>query len=128
MKRHDHHKSLSAEAHADVTTESLKVDLKVAVSGSDSGSEAVLPSHSAPQTTSRMLGKGRYMWILLAIFPLAVVLFLWPPSLQRRAHIFPQSAVLDPIAEPHRHSTGLTDTVQWDNYTMWLLGQRVFIQ
>jgi hypothetical protein len=30
--------------------------------------------------------------------------------------------------EPPRNSTGLTDVVSWDNYTLWLRDQRVFIQ
>lgn len=30
-------------------------------------------------------------------------------------------------AEPPRHSTGLSDAVQWDNYTLWVAGQRVFL-
>ena len=30
--------------------------------------------------------------------------------------------------DPPRHSTGLSDSVQWDNYTLWVDGQRIFLQ
>lgn len=30
-------------------------------------------------------------------------------------------------AEPPRHSNGLTDVVQWDNYTLFVYDQRIFI-
>ena len=31
-------------------------------------------------------------------------------------------------ADPPRESNGLTDVVQWDNYSLVLKGQRVFLQ
>lgn len=30
--------------------------------------------------------------------------------------------------EPVRNTTGLTDAVTWDNYTLWIQDQRVFLQ
>lgn len=30
-------------------------------------------------------------------------------------------------AEPPRNSTGLTDSIQWDNTTFWVEGQRIFL-
>lgn len=35
---------------------------------------------------------------------------------------------IDVVTEPPRQSTGLTNAVQWDNYTLFVEGQRVFIQ
>lgn len=35
---------------------------------------------------------------------------------------------LTPRDEPARNSTGLTDVVSWDNYTLWLQDQRIFLQ
>ena len=31
-------------------------------------------------------------------------------------------------ADPPRESNGLTDVVQWDNYTLFLRDQRIFLQ
>ena len=31
-------------------------------------------------------------------------------------------------ADPPRKSNGLTDVVQWDNYTLFLQDQRIFLQ
>ena len=33
-----------------------------------------------------------------------------------------------PLADPPRKSNGLTDVVQWDNYTLFIDGQRIFLQ
>jgi hypothetical protein len=49
-----------------------------------------------------------------------------------RFHLSFSSRSLDTSAVnvngPPRHSTGLTDAVQWDNYTLWIEGQRIFLQ
>ncbi|EKM56228.1 glycoside hydrolase family 35 protein [Phanerochaete carnosa HHB-10118-sp] len=59
----------------------------------------------------------------LLAFVLAALLFLVTP------HVVHTAVTDGPriLAEPPRHSTGLTDAVQWDNYTLWIEGQRVFL-
>lgn len=58
----------------------------------------------------------------LLAFVLAAVLFLFAPHVANSE--VPAQALL---SEPPRHSTGLTDAVQWDNYTLWVEGQRIFL-
>ena len=83
-------------------------------------------------TRLRMFWHQHRSWALSALISLGLVLLVWPSQLQTRAQTSsrPESsrAVLVEDSEPPRHSTGLTDLVQWDNYTLWLEGQRVFIQ
>ncbi|GJF00021.1 glycoside hydrolase family 35 protein [Phanerochaete sordida] len=59
----------------------------------------------------------------LLAFVLAAFLFLVAPHIARTAPSDAQTVLVD----PPRHSTGLSDTVQWDNYTLWIEGQRVFL-
>ncbi|KAI0079138.1 hypothetical protein K474DRAFT_1592617 [Panus rudis PR-1116 ss-1] len=46
---------------------------------------------------------------------------LWNPSVYAR--LFNRIV----LADPPRNSTGLTDAVQWDNYTLFVHGQRIFL-
>ncbi|KIP02769.1 glycoside hydrolase family 35 protein [Phlebiopsis gigantea 11061_1 CR5-6] len=58
---------------------------------------------------------------LLSLFvsaALAVALLVWPTTARLR---------FAPRADPPRKSTGLSDVVQWDNYTLFIDGQRVFL-
>ncbi|KAH9919182.1 uncharacterized protein BXZ73DRAFT_105011 [Epithele typhae] len=54
-------------------------------------------------------------WALPALVSLCIVV-LWNASWQPTAS-----------REPQRKSNGLTDVVQWDNYTLFLHGQRMFL-
>ena len=96
--------------------------------------------------------RSRAPTALLAIFvPLSILLLTWigsssslSPSTPVSSRFFARNVESSPgversvnvetgtgvIAanEPPRNSTGLTDTVQWDNYTLWIEGQRVFLQ
>ena len=60
---------------------------------------------------------------LLALV-LAALLFLVTPHVAHTTALDAQT----PLVEPPRHSTGLTDAVQWDNYTLFINDQRVLIQ
>lgn len=77
------------------------------------------PDATYPTSFAMFVRKYR-SWALSALVSLGLVLLTWPAKLQTRA----QSS----NPEPPRHSTNLTDVVQWDNYTLWLQGQRIFLQ
>lgn len=77
------------------------------------------PDATHPTNFAMFVRKYR-SWALSAVVSLSLVLLTWPAKLQTRA----QSS----NPEPPRHSTNLTDVVQWDNYTLWLQGQRIFLQ
>ena len=63
---------------------------------------------------------GRYTnW---ASFVLAALSFI---LLNNPGGVWTQSAAL--AADPPRKSNGLTDVVQWDNYTLFLHDQRMFL-
>ncbi|PSS38131.1 hypothetical protein PHLCEN_2v38 [Hermanssonia centrifuga] len=79
-----------------------------------------------PATISMFWHKYR-SWALSAAISLGLCLLIWPTSLRTRAkEIAPQALFTN--VDPPRHSTNLTDAVQWDNYTLFLEGQRVFLQ
>ena len=61
---------------------------------------------------------------LLSLFVsavLAVALLVWPTTARLPLRFAPR-------ADPPRKSTGLSDVVQWDNYTLFIDGQRIFLQ
>ena len=78
------------------------------------------PDEARPTNFAMFVRKYR-SWALSALISLSLVLLTWPGKLQTRAQVSSDS-------EPPRQSTNLTDVVQWDNYTLWLQGQRVFLQ
>ncbi|KAF7789943.1 hypothetical protein EIP86_000891 [Pleurotus ostreatoroseus] len=77
------------------------------------------PDETRPTNFAMFVRKYR-SWALSALISLGLVLLTWPGKLQTRAQASSDS-------EPPRQSTNLTDVVQWDNYTLWLQGQRVFL-
>lgn len=66
------------------------------------------------------------MGLLSALCSLAFLLLAWPTESLESAVGGVQTNGF--LAEPTRHSTGLTDAVQWDNYSLWIDGQRMFLQ
>lgn len=89
----------------------------------------VLYVHS--RTQSQMFWHRHRTWAFPALISLVLVLLTWPGSLQ--IHAQPQ-ADSDPHktfvfnSDPPRQSTNLSDVVQWDNYTLFLNDQRIFLQ
>lgn len=73
--------------------------------------------HSTSRTSLRMLWTRHRLWALPALFSLVIVLLTWPV----------ESSQLSARADPPRQSTGLTDAVQWDNYTLFVNEQRIFL-
>ena len=73
--------------------------------------------HFASQSRLRMLWTRHRLWALPALFSLVLVLLTWPV----------ESSKLSPRADPPRQSTGLTEAVQWDNYTLFVNDQRIFL-
>ncbi|KAJ3543307.1 hypothetical protein NM688_g5870 [Phlebia brevispora] len=91
------------------------------------GSAEVRPqAETHPNNFAMFLRKYR-SWALSALISLGLVLLTWPAKLQTRAQGPVDSGRVFARSEPPRQSTGLTDVVQWDNYTLWLQGQRVFL-
>lgn len=68
--------------------------------------------------TSVMLLSKLCSWILSSTISLGVVVLGFSTDLKTRAQ----------SNDPPRHSTNLTNSVQWDNYTLWVDGQRIFLQ
>lgn len=82
-----------------------------------------------PQVTSplRMFWLKCRAWALPALLSLTIVLFSGPITARVATSLEASESLLS-NAEPPRKSTGLSDVVQWDNYTLFLHDQRVFIQ
>ncbi|KIJ53974.1 glycoside hydrolase family 35 protein [Sphaerobolus stellatus SS14] len=63
---------------------------------------------------------------LSAFISLSLVLFLCPLYAFGAVSSSSQSST-SPLADPPRHSTSLTNVVQWDNYTLFVNNQRIFL-
>ena len=75
------------------------------------------PERTWKEVLSDMFLWRRYpSWALPAILTFCLVLLTWPLTTPSRA------------VDPPRKSTGYSDVVQWDNYTLWIHNQRVFLQ
>ena len=62
---------------------------------------------------------SRFSLRIWSLFPLLLVLLVGSaPKASAQSAIVP--------VEPPRKSNGLTDVVQWDNYTLFLHNQRMF--
>ena len=85
--------------------------------------------HGGRTTTRRRLRLGRAFsagdmllwrrypsWALPALLTFCIALLSWPATAPAAA------------TDPPRKSNGLTDVVQWDNYTLFLHDQRMFLQ
>lgn len=77
-----------------------------------------------------MAERKGFSWALYALFPLLITLAPWSGALSSASavHDSPFSSAVSPLTDPPRNSTGLTDVVQWDNYTLFIHGQRIFLQ
>ena len=62
------------------------------------------------------------LWVPRALLVLSFMLSTIPVSLS----IGPATQTL--LAAPPRKSNGLTDVVQWDNYSLFVHDQRIFLQ
>ncbi|PIL34820.1 hypothetical protein GSI_02607 [Ganoderma sinense ZZ0214-1] len=93
------------------------------VLGGDSAEEAGHESGQAPSVVRRaievMLWHRPSSWASHALLALSFVLSAIPVSLSIG------SATL--LADPPRKSNGLTDVVQWDNYSLFVNDQRIFL-
>ncbi|OBZ71548.1 putative beta-galactosidase A [Grifola frondosa] len=88
------------------------------------------PSHKSPSLVEdqprriTMLWHRYPSWTLPAILSLFLVLLTWPITLPITASSHDIRAV---AADPPRKSNNLTSVVQWDNYTLFLHDQRMFL-
>lgn len=74
-----------------------------------------------------MLWRRYPAWALPALISLFIVLVTWPATIDTVAsHV--ETTQLLVRADPPRKDDGFTDAVQWDNYTIFIHGQRTFIQ
>lgn len=71
----------------------------------------------------------RFSLTLSAVLSLGLVLLTWPATLQCAT-----SSVSNPISNPKnvladspRQSNNLTDVVQWDNHSIFVKNQRIFL-
>ena len=69
-------------------------------------------------------------WTAFILVPLLAVFIVWSgaEATASALHDSPFSRAVSPPSDPPRNSTGLTDVVQWDNYTLFVHGQRIFLQ
>ncbi|KAI0352572.1 hypothetical protein OH77DRAFT_1428259 [Trametes cingulata] len=75
-----------------------------------------------------MLWRRYPSWALPALVSLCLVLLTWPATINTNASSTDGAAVhLAARADPPRKDDGFTDVVQWDNYTIFLHGQRLFL-
>lgn len=77
------------------------------------------------QLSFEMLWRRNRAWALPAFLSFFLVLLTWPAAKISVASGITNRAVQ---AEPPRHSTNLTNSVQWDNYTLFVNQQRIFLQ
>ena len=62
-----------------------------------------------------LLRRPHISWTTAALLSLCLVLWTWQPMMKTAA------------GEPTRKTNGYTDVVAWDNYTLWIHDQRVFL-
>lgn len=66
---------------------------------------------------------GRFSWTLPALLSLGLVLLTWP--LHGSTFSIPRQREVQ--ADPPRQSNNLTNVVQWDNYSLFVNNQRIFL-
>ncbi|KAI0330518.1 hypothetical protein GY45DRAFT_749609 [Cubamyces sp. BRFM 1775] len=87
------------------------------------------PAFDSPRLSVGMLWRRYHSWALPALLSLFLVLLTWPATSWSAASATGSAAVqLASRADPPRKDDGFTDVVQWDNYTLFLHGQRMFLQ
>lgn len=73
------------------------------------------------------MSKSRFSWKFPALLSLAIVLLSWPVTLPGATWSPLDIAARTALADPPRQSNNLTDVVQWDNYTLFVNDQRIFL-
>lgn len=73
------------------------------------------------------ISKSRMTLSISALVSLCLVLLTWPITLQSRATLSGDVVAQSALTDPPRQSNGLTDVVQWDNYTLFVNNQRVLL-
>lgn len=86
-----------------------------------------LSPNPQPNTSLNMLWQRNRRWAMPAILSLFLVLFTWPLSQLSSATRLPALVSRVASAEPPRKSNNLTTSVQWDNYTLFIDNQRIFL-
>ncbi|KAF8525605.1 glycoside hydrolase superfamily [Hysterangium stoloniferum] len=71
--------------------------------------------------------KARFSLAFSTLFLLCLVLLTWPVTLRVSTSSVPDFGSQIAFADPPRRSNGLTDVVQWDNYTLFVNGQRILL-
>ena len=89
----------------------------------NSQDEGITPSQRSSWMTSRKFRN----WALSALVSLALVLSAWPSALRTQASDIPNLATAA-SSDPPRQSTNFSTVVQWDNYSLFLNDQRIFLQ
>lgn len=87
-----------------------------------------VPHTARRRITPSMLWRRSSSWAFPTLVSLCLVLLTWPATLRTTASVTADAVNLAARADPTRKDNGLTDVVQWDNYTIFLHGQRTFIQ
>lgn len=88
-----------------------------------SGAEVYVPLVSVVRRAAEvMLWPRSSSWACRALLVLGFLLSAVPVSLSIGA------ATKTLLADPPRKSNGLTDVVQWDNYSLFVNDQRIFLQ
>ncbi|KAI0671257.1 glycoside hydrolase superfamily [Trametes maxima] len=84
------------------------------------------PVETERRSTASMLWRRYPSWALPALLSLCLVLLTWPATISTSATVA-NDVHLAARADPPRKDDGFTDVVQWDNYTIFLHGQRLFL-
>ena len=94
----------------------------------NSQDESITPSQRSSWMTSRKFRN----WALSALVSLALVLSAWPSALRTQASDIRSNDIPNlafaASSDPPRQSTNFSTVVQWDNYSLFLNDQRIFLQ
>lgn len=104
---------------------------KAAVSGPYSFQDEDKTRTGIPRRDPVMAARKSRNWVLSALVSLALVLVTWPATFGIRATSLKESKPNLAVAastEPPRQSTNFSTAVQWDNYSLFLNDQRIFLQ
>lgn len=86
------------------------------------------PHTARRRITASMLWRRSSSWAFPALVSLCLVLLTRPATSRTTASVTADAVDLAARTESSLKDNGLTDVVQWDNYTIFLHGQRTFIQ
>ncbi|KAI0070921.1 hypothetical protein K474DRAFT_1669569 [Panus rudis PR-1116 ss-1] len=113
---------------------SYKLDRDDGLDGQGIYPQAPRADSNSFATSCKMFWLRRRTWALPALLSFLLVLLTWPVTSSTRAfdilHRAPEEVQVPAVtlvSDPPRQSTGFTDAVQWDNYTLFINDQRVFL-